>query len=134
MKIDDFIKTILGYEKIKVHGFTMETDPYNDEPIFVATVELYKSEQYRCPVCHDKCVKYGYQVNHTKRWRSLDLGAHKFYVECAKFHAVNARTMAFVQSKFRGHFLIPITHTPSRCRLHIARQKCRQIWWQGGIG
>ena len=82
MKIEQFIKALLGYEKIKVHDFRIETDANNDETIFVTTVELYKKEQYRCPVCHEKCGKYGYGNNRVKRWRSLDLGKHRFYVEC----------------------------------------------------
>ena len=82
MKIEEFIKTILGYEKIKVLDFRMETEEYRGETIFVATVELHKNEQYRCPICGEKCGKYGYQRNRIKRWRSLDLGKHKFYIEC----------------------------------------------------
>jgi transposase len=82
MKISEFIKTLLGYEKIKINDFRIETEEYQGEKIFVATIELYKNEQYRCPICDEKCGKYGYQKNRTKRWRSLDISKFKFYIEC----------------------------------------------------
>ena len=81
MDIQTFIQTLLGYEKIEVHGFEIETEPYRGETIFVAKVELSDDEQYRCPECGEKSGKYGYQKNRFKRWRSLDLGKFRFCIE-----------------------------------------------------
>ena len=62
MKIKDFVKTILGYDKMKVNDFRIEQEEYHKETIFIATVELHKKEQYRCPVCGEKCGKYGLAI------------------------------------------------------------------------
>ena len=82
MRLNDFIKTLLGFEKIKVIDFRKEVEEHHSEVIFVATIELYKNEQYRCPVCGERCGKYGYQKKRIKRWRSLDISKFRFYVEC----------------------------------------------------
>jgi len=79
MKIDDFIKILIGYERIEVADFEVEENIYG-ETIFVARVELDESEAYKCPICGSKCGKYGYGVERTKRWRSLDLGKNRFYI------------------------------------------------------
>jgi len=82
MKTQQFIKTLIGCEKIKVLDFVEENDPYDEGKVFIAKVALHQSEQYKCPVCGVKCAKYDFQKNRTKRWRSLDMGKKKFFIEC----------------------------------------------------
>jgi transposase len=82
MSFELFIKTLIGCESIEVHDFITEKDRYHEtQTVFVAKVALPKEEQYLCPICGQKCGKYD-RANHTKRWRSLDLGNKKFFVEC----------------------------------------------------
>jgi len=82
MILDDFIRTLIGYEKIAVLGFNVEPDMYHeDEKVFVATVALNEEELYRCPECRQICGKYD-SSGFVKRWRSLDLGKNKFFIEC----------------------------------------------------
>ena len=48
MNIDNFIKTLIGYEEIDVLDFYLEKDKYHpDENVFVARFALWKDEQYR---------------------------------------------------------------------------------------
>ena len=54
MDIQTFVQTLIGYERIKVHGFEIETEQYHGETIFVAKVELNDEDQYRCPECNAK--------------------------------------------------------------------------------
>lgn len=82
MNIETFIKTVIGYERVDVLDFITEKDRYRpEETVFVTKVALLKEEQYLCPICGQKCVKYD-RANHSKRWRSLDLGNKKFFIEC----------------------------------------------------
>lgn len=82
MKTENFIKTIIGYERIKVLDFYEEQDKFHkNEKVFVARIELHKAEQYRCCECGQKCGKYD-DSSFVKRWRSLDLGKNKLFIEC----------------------------------------------------
>ena len=91
MKNQDLVRTLIDYEKIKVVGFDTEENSQG-ETIFVAKVELHKSEQYKCPVCGVKCAPYGWQKNRPKRWRSLDLSKNRFYIECEGTFAFGVQT------------------------------------------
>jgi len=56
MKMNKFVKTVIGYERMKVQDFYTEAEPYRGETVFVAQVELYKSETYRWGVRAEMCV------------------------------------------------------------------------------
>jgi transposase len=82
MKFENFIKTLVGYERLDVLDFRIEEDKYHpEESVFIASVALWEEEQYRCPKCGRKCGKYD-RSNYVKRWRSLDLSKNKFFIEC----------------------------------------------------
>jgi len=81
MSIERFVHTLIGYERIDVQTFSIEKDKHHpDEDVFIARVALWEDEQYLCPKCMQKCVKYD-QSGAIKRWRSLDLSKNKFYIE-----------------------------------------------------
>ena len=140
MKNQEFIKTLLGCEKIKVRDFRIETEEYKQETIFVAAVELYKSEQYRCPVCGEKCGKYGYQKNRAKRWRSLDISKFRFYIECeaprciCPEHGVKTAKIpwAFPDSDYTYAFDMQVAYCAAMLPTNFVARRYRIKW--GTVG
>jgi transposase len=136
MKTNKFIKTLIGYEQMKVLDFYPEVEPYHNEAVFVARVELYKSQQYRCPVCRRKCAQYGYQRNREKRWRSLDLGSHRFYLECemprckCPEHGVLAVKIpwAFPDSNYTYAFEMQVAYCAAKLPTSEVARKSRIKW------
>jgi len=136
MRINKFVKAIIGYEKMKVLDFYTEEESYHGEMIFVACVELYKSEQYKCPECGQKCVAYGYQRNRVKRWRSLDLGSHKFYLECeaprckCPEHGVRAAKIpwAFPDSDYTYAFEMRVAYLAANSPTNLVARQYRIKW------
>lgn len=72
------IKRLLRIEKIVVEEVRFETD--NTDEILVVYSRPPSRETSRCPVCGRKCAGYD-TSNKTRRWRSLDLGSMKVYIE-----------------------------------------------------
>jgi len=135
MRIDDFIKILIGYERIEVTDFEVEENIYG-ETIFVARVELDESEAYKCPICGSKCGKYGYGVERTKRWRSLDLGKNRFYIECdnprciCPEHGVHKQAIpwAFHNSDFTTAFEMQVAHMAANAPTTLVSKKYRIKW------
>jgi len=140
MEIQTFVQTLIGYERIKVHSFEIETEQYHGETIFVAKVELYEDEQYRCPECNATSGKYGYQRNHNKRWRSLDLGKFKFYIECSvprlicSEHGVRTAKIpwAFPDSDYTYAFDMQVAYCAAKLPTNFVARKYRIKW--GTVG
>jgi transposase len=136
MKTNKFIKTILCYEKIKVLDFYTEEESYHGDTVFVAQVELYKSEMYKCPVCGRKSVRYGYQKNRVKRWRGLDLGKNRFYVECAvprckcPEHGVKTVNIpwAFLDSDYTYAFEMQVAWCAANSPTNLVSRQYRIKW------
>ena len=80
MTIENFVQKIIQYDKIEIEDFYID-EFQSGEEIFVVRVKLFDDECYRCPICGNKGEKHGYKQGHTKRWRSLDLGKARFYIE-----------------------------------------------------
>jgi len=135
MNIDDFIKTLIGYEKIIVTDFGIEENKYGEE-IFVAKVELDESERHKCPICKRKCGKYGYGAERAKRWRSLDLGKNRFYIECdnprcvCPEHGVHKQVIpwAFPDSEYTKAFETQVTHMAANAPTNLVAKKYRIKW------
>ena len=140
MKMNKFVKTIIGYEKMKVLDFFGEEETYRGETVFVARVELYKKEQYRCPVCGVQCVHYGYQKSRMKRWRALDIGKNRFYVECAAprckcpEHGVRAAKIpwAFPDSDYTYAFEMQVAYCAAKSPTNFVARRYRIKW--GTVG
>ena len=80
MNMDDFVRKIVQYDKFSLEDFYVD-EHSNGEEVFVARIKLSDDESYRCPICYEKGEKHGYKQGRLKRWRSLDIGKNKFYVE-----------------------------------------------------
>jgi len=140
MKINQFVKTIIGYEKMKVLEFFAEEEAYHGETVFVAYVQLHKKEQYRCPVCGQKCVQYGWQKRRTKRWRALDIGKNRFYVECevprCKCPEHGVRTVhipwAFPDSDYTRAFEMQVAYSAAKLPTNFVARRYRIKW--GTVG
>jgi len=139
MKNQHFIKTLLDYDKIKIISFDTEENSQG-ETVFVAKVELHKTEQHRCPVCGVKCATYGWQKNRSKRWRSLDLGKKKFYVECdvprvkCEEHGVRTQKIpwAFPDSDYTYAFDMQVAYCAAKLPTNFTARKYRIKW--GTVG
>jgi len=135
MNIDDFIKTLIGYEKIEATDFDLEENNYGED-VFVARVELDESERYKCPICGSKCGKYGYGAERAKRWRSLDLGKNRFYIECdnprciCPEHGVHKQAIpwAFPDSDYTKVFEMQVAHMAANAPTNLVSKKYRIKW------
>ena len=136
MNIDNFIKTLISYEKIDVLDFEIEKDKYHpDEDVFVARVALWEEEQYRCPECGQKCVKYDRSGN-VKRWRSLDLGKNKFFIEasnprllCPQHGVRKCRVpWAFPDSDYTRAFETRVAHAAAKMPTNLVSRTYRVKW------
>lgn len=136
MKIDTFIQTLIGYEKIEVLDFEIEEDIHHpDENVFVASVLLVEEEQYRCPECGQKCGKYD-QANYVKRWRSMDLGKNKFFIECVNprcicpQHGVHKSRVpwAFPGSDYTRAFEVHVAYAAAKMPTNLVSREYRIKW------
>ena len=136
MRTNKLVKTILGYEQMKVLDFFTEEDNLHNETVFVASVELYKSQTYRCPECGRKCVQYGWQKNRVKRWRSLDIGKTRFYVECevprclCPEHGVRVVKIpwAFPDSSYTYAFEMQVAYCAAKLPTNFVARQYRIKW------
>jgi len=140
MNINKFVKTVIGYDKMKVQDFVTEEESYHGGTIFVARVELYKKEQYRCSVCGAKSVQYGWQKSRVKRWRALDIGKNRFYVECevprCKCAEHGVRTVkipwAFPDSDYTYAFEMQVAYCAAKLPTNFVARRYRIKW--GTVG
>jgi transposase len=136
MMVDNFIKTLIGYEKIDVLNFEIEKDKYHpDEDVFVASVALWKEEQYRCPKCGQKCVKYD-RSGEVKRWRSLDLSKTKFFIQasnprclCPQHGVLKCHVpWAFPDSDYTQAFEVRVACAAARMPTNLVSRQNRIKW------
>jgi len=89
------IKRLLRIDKIAIESVYFEDK--NNEEIFIVKVRPVKREVNRCPICGRKCSGYD-GANKARRWRSLDFGSQRVYIEanaprvkCAEHGVIVAR-------------------------------------------
>ena len=140
MNIDKFIKTLINYEEMDVLDFSIEKDKYHpDENVFIARVALWEEEQYRCPKCGQKCGKYD-SSKHNKRWRSLDLGKNKFFIEaqnprciCPEHGVLKCRVpWAFADSDYTRAFEFRVAYAAAKSAVSLVAREYRIKW--GTVG
>ncbi len=140
MNIEVFIKTLIGYERMDILDFAIEEDRYHpEESVFIARVALWEEEQYRCPKCGKKCGKYD-RSNHYKRWRSLDLGKNKFFIECrvprciCPEHGVYIQRIpwAFPDSDYTRAFEVRVACAAAKMPTNLVSKEYRIKW--GTVG
>jgi len=95
MHANSVIKKLLKIEKIVIE--TMYFDSSNNNEIFIVKVRPVKRELNRCPNCGKSCPGYT-NSNKIRRWRSLDFGSQRVYLEsnsprikCAEHGVIVAR-------------------------------------------
>ena len=72
------IKHLLGVGRISIKEVHFETA--RDEEIFVIHARPFSRDTNRCPICGKKCQGYD-SSNRVRRWRSLDFGSKRVYIE-----------------------------------------------------
>ena len=78
MHTKSLIKKLIKIENIAVENVCFES--VGDEEILVVRIRPYSRRAGRCPICSKRCP--GYDSGRTlRRWRSLDLGSTRVYLE-----------------------------------------------------
>ena len=89
MHTKDVIQSLVGTKKMVVKDFFLEAETN----AFVIAARPTKTEQCRCSRCHCKAKYYDGGCG-ARRWRTLDIGSSKTFVEasaprvCCKKHGV----------------------------------------------
>jgi transposase len=97
------IKTLLNVKDIIVKDARFETGK-NGEKVLVITAAQPKRTRHKCGVCGRKAKGYD---SSTRRWRSLDLGCTKVFIEasiqrvCCKIHGVVTAMVPWARHKSR---------------------------------
>ena len=80
MHTNSAIKKLLKIDKIVIED--MYFDSANNEEKFIVKVRPLKRELNRCPKCGKRCPGYN-DSKKIRRWRSLDFGSNRVYIEAA---------------------------------------------------
>ena len=78
MHTKSLIKRLLRIDRIVITSASFELA--GEEEIFVIGARPLSRDANRCPICEKRCQGYD-SSNKIRRWRSLDLGTHKVYIE-----------------------------------------------------
>jgi transposase len=78
MHTKSLIKRLLRIEKIVIKDVNFEL--LGDEEVFIISARPLSRDVYRCPICEKRCTGYD-SSKKLRRWRSLDLGSHRVYIE-----------------------------------------------------
>jgi len=79
MHTNAVMKKLLRIEKIVIENMYFE-DTATGEMIFIVKVRPEKRESNRCPKCGKTCPGYN-DSQKIRRWRSLDFGSQRVYIE-----------------------------------------------------
>ena len=81
MHTKSLLKQLLKIDKIVIEDAHFEMD--DNEEILVVSARPPSREALRCPTCGKRCPGYD-SSRRTRRWRSLDFGSNRVYIEaCA---------------------------------------------------
>lgn len=80
MRISSVLQKLLGIDHLKACSVDFEN--HVDGQVVVVSVRAFKNRQSRCPKCDKRCPGYDQPVQ-VRRWRHLDFGAFKCYLEAA---------------------------------------------------
>lgn len=78
MHTKPLIKQLLRTDKIAIENVSFET--VNDEEILVIKARPMSRDTNRCPKCGKRCNGYD-SSGKVRRWRSLDFGSYRVYIE-----------------------------------------------------
>ena len=85
MHTNSVIKKLLRIDKIVIENMYFED--YDSEEMLIVKVRPYSREKSRCPKCGKRSPGYDSRI---RRWRTLDFGCNKVYIE-AKALRVNCQ-------------------------------------------
>ena len=95
MHTNSLIKRLLRIDKIVIKGVYFEN--YSEEETLIIRAQPQKRDTNRCPLCGKRCPGYD-SASKIRRWRSLDFGTQRVYIEassprikCAEHGVVVAR-------------------------------------------
>ena len=80
MHANSLVKRLLRVEKTVVEEVYFEA--MGEEEIFIVRVRPMSRDTHRCPMCGKKCPGYDLS-NKIRRWRTLDFGSQRVYIEAA---------------------------------------------------
>ena len=95
MHTKSLVKHLLKIDRITIVDAYFET--LNEEEIFIVRVRPLSRDRQRCPICGKRCQGYDSSAK-VRRWRSLDFGSEKVYIE-ANAPRVNCREHGVVVAK-----------------------------------
>jgi len=78
MHANSLIKRLLKIDKIVIESVYFEDD--TEEDICIIRARPLSREMHRCPLCSKRCPGYD-SASKTRRWRSLDFGSQRVYIE-----------------------------------------------------
>lgn len=70
--INKILKNIFNVNSVKINDLGLYSD-YKGRQHLKLSIDLYKKDRCKCPVCHKKCSYYDYPF-YMRNWRHLDLG------------------------------------------------------------
>jgi transposase len=79
MQTKSLIKRLLRIERIVIKDVHFE-QAATEEEILIVHARLFKRDTNRCPQCGKRCPGYD-SATKLRRWRSLDLGSQRVYIE-----------------------------------------------------
>ena len=78
MHTKSLTKRLLRIDKIAIENVSFEIS--NDEEILVIKARPMSRDTNRCPKCSKRCKGYD-SSSKVRRWRSLDFGSYRVYIE-----------------------------------------------------
>ena len=89
------IKRLLKIDQIAIKSVYFEI--IDESETLIVRVRLYSRQASRCPICGKKCPGYD-STGKVRRWRSLDLGSTRVYIE-ANAPRINSREHGVLVAK-----------------------------------
>ena len=78
MHTKSLLKRLLKTDRIVVENIRFEE--VDDEEILVVRARPFSRDTHRCPICNKRCPGYD-SSERVRRWRSLDFGSERVYIE-----------------------------------------------------
>lgn len=109
--VNTLCRKLLNVNTARFSNMRIETSPDGVVSVYV-TAKVNRRHAGRCPVCGKKCPGYDQGMRQVRRWRALDIGGLRFYVEtdqeriCCSEHGVQypAVPWAYENSRFTKDF------------------------------
>jgi transposase len=128
VSLSSIFKKLLGVEKAELRSMDLVEE--KGEAVIVARVRLHKRHRWRCPECRRKAKFYD-QPYDKRRWRTLDMGGAKTYIEmvlprvaCIK-HGVHSAWVPWADHKAR--FTRPFDQKCAWLARHLSKSAASQL-------